>query len=257
MDELKAQKVLEEISDVFDEYGIKFWINFGALLGAIRDGAFISYDNDIELNAWKHEVTEQQMRNVSIELCRRGFNVYYSTLTDYISICKDKIPVAFSMYTLEGDYAVRPHEPMEEPGIRTLIARWPYNCSEILARNRVGIINAESILGLKRIAIFSAVTISNILPSKIRRHLAVFFRRISTKIKSGYGKTRIPAKFYLNLRDLEFYGANFKVPYNTEEYLEFVYGPGWKIPIRDWNFHDEDKKSITGIEFVYEVWNYE
>lgn len=117
-------------------------------------------------------------------------------------------------------------------------------------------INAESILGLKRIAIFLAVTISNILPSKIRRDLAIFFRRISAKIKSGYGKTSIPAKFYLNLRDLEFYGANFRVPYNTEEYLEFVYGPDWRIPIKHWNSHHEDKKSITGIEFVYEVCNY-
>lgn len=256
MNELLAQEVLKEVKEVFDAHNIEFWLNFGGLLGAVRDGKFISYDDDIELNAWAHKVTEKQMKDVSRELSQRGFNVYYSTLTDYISIRKHDIPIAFSMYTLEGDKAIRPHEPMEEAGVITLIARWPYNCSEILARNRVGRINAESILGLRRAAIFLGVTTSSILPSKLRRDFAIFFRRISMKIKSGYGKTRIPAKFYLELRDLEFYGATFKVPYDTEEYLEFVYGPDWRIPIKDWNFHDENKKTITGIEFVYEAWDY-
>ncbi len=81
-------------------------------------------------------------------------------------------------------------------------------------------------------------------------------RGISMKLNGGYGKTSFPARFYLELEDLEFYGTKFKVPGPVEEYLEFVYGPDWRIPIKDWDFHDEENKSITSIEFISEAWDY-
>ena len=256
MDELKAKKILKEVRDVLNEENVEFWLNFGCLLGAVRDGKFISYDNDIEINAWKHKVTEQQMRNVSRKLCQRGFNVYYSTLTDYISIRKNNIPIGFSTYRLDGNNAVRPHEPVEEHGFNTSIARFFYNVSEVFARNRVGKINTETILGMRRLLIFLAVAVTSLVPNKLRRKFAILFRIISMKIKKGYGQTSIPARFYLELRDLTFYGEMFKVPQNTEEYLEFVYGPDWRTPMRNWNFHDPDKKSITSIKFLNKIWDY-
>lgn len=256
MDELKAKTVLKEVKDVLDGREVEFWLNFGGLLGAVRDGKFIPYDDDVELNAWKHKVTEQQIRNISRELCQRGFNVYYSTLTNYISIRKNNIPIAFSMYTLEGDRAVRPNEPILERGFHTSIARFFFNLSEVFARDRVGRVNSESILGLKRFIIYLAVTMTSLLSKKIRRNISIFFRKISMKIKKGYGKTSIPSRYYNELCDLKFYGETFKVPQDTKGYLEFVYGPDWKIPIKDWNFHDPDKKSITGIEFLDEIWDY-
>ena len=82
MDELKAKKVLKEVKEVFGSHNIEFWLNFGGLLGAVRDGKFIPYDDDIELSAWSHKVSEQQMKDVSKDLCQRGFDVYYSTLTN-------------------------------------------------------------------------------------------------------------------------------------------------------------------------------
>ena len=75
-------------------------------------------------------------------------------------------------------------------------------------------------------------------------------------INGEYGKTAFPAKFYLELEELEFYGMTFKVPGNTRKYLEFIYGPDWETPIRGWDFYAPDKKSITKIEFVKEAWNY-
>lgn len=253
MNELLAKKVLKEVKEVLDMHNVEFWLNFGALLGAVRDGKFINYDDDIELNAWAYKVTEKHIKDVSKELCRRGFNVYYSTLTDYISIRKHNIPIAFSLYTLEENKAVRPHEPMANASIMTLI---PYILSEVFSRNRVGRINLETILGLKRAIIFLAVTSTSLFPEILRRKIAILFRRISIKISGDYGKTRFPGRFYLELRNLAFYGATFKVPNDTEEYLEFVYGPDWRVPLKDWNFHDPDKRSITGIEFVNELWDY-
>lgn len=254
MNEEAAKKVLKEVKEVLDAHNIEFWLNFGGLLGAVRNGRFIPYDDDVELNAWKHKVTERQMRDVSMELCRRGFNVYYSTLTDYISIRKYNVPIAFSMYTLRGDKAERPHENFVGAGLSTSIAKCFYCLSEVFARNRVGKVNLETVLGVKRLIIFLAVTVTGLLPENLRRKPAILFRLMSISNMGEIGRTRIPAKFYLELCDLKFYDMTFKVPRETEEYLKFVYGPQWKVPMENWNFYEH--KSITGIEITDQIWGY-
>lgn len=40
---------LETIKQVFDKYGVKFYVVYGALLGAYRDGKLIDHDDDIDL----------------------------------------------------------------------------------------------------------------------------------------------------------------------------------------------------------------
>lgn len=37
------------VKEVFDEYGLDFWLMFGCFLGLYRDGDLISYDTDIDL----------------------------------------------------------------------------------------------------------------------------------------------------------------------------------------------------------------
>jgi len=228
MDEALARDVLKEAKRVLDAHNVEYWLNFGALLGAVREGKFITYDDDVELNTWAHNINEEQIRDVCMDLCERGFNVYYSTLTDYISIRKHGIPIAFSTFTLEGQRAVRPHEPMNHHGIGIAISRFPYALSELFARERVGKLNRESLKGFKRCCIFLAVTLTHLLPRKVRRKTAIALRKISAALNGTFGKTSYPASFYSNLRDMTFYGEVFKVPRDTEKYLEFVYGPNWK-----------------------------
>ena len=250
MDEALAKKILKETKEVLDANNVEYWLNFGALLGAVREGGFIPHDDDIELNAWAHKVTEPQMRKVSKELCQRGFNVYYSTLTDYISIWKHNINIAFSMYTLRRDKAERPHEIFDRPRFNKYI----YWGSEIFAITRVGKINRETFRDLRRVIKFLAVSFSRFFPETIRRKIAISLRHISIKLSGEYGKTKIPARFYLQLRDLDFYDMTFKVPSDTEEYLKLVYGPGWRVPMKDWKFYEH--QSVSSIDIVDEIWDY-
>lgn len=259
MDEAVAIKVLKEVKLVFDACGVEFWLNFGGLLGAVREGRFIPYDDDIELNAWAHKVTEKQMGDICRALCARGYNAYYSTLTDYIIIEKWGIPISFSMFTLEGDKATRPHEYIYGKGRNMLTARFLYYLSEMLVRRRVGVLNRETFRTVRRIAVFLAVGLTKAIPNKIRRSLSIQLRKLAAKCiktKGDFGKTVFPARFYLELKDFTFYGETFRVPRDIEEYLQFVYGPDWRIPIKDWNFYDVDKKPITGIVFADELWDY-
>jgi len=44
-----ARKDLEEIKQVFDLFGVRLFLTYGALLGIYRDKNFIKYDDDIDL----------------------------------------------------------------------------------------------------------------------------------------------------------------------------------------------------------------
>jgi len=46
---LEANTVLNKISDILDENRIDYWIDFGTLLGIIRDSEIIKWDKDIDI----------------------------------------------------------------------------------------------------------------------------------------------------------------------------------------------------------------
>ena len=49
MDVTMAAALLREAKEVFDELGVVFFLRQGTCLGAVRDGAFIPWDDDIDL----------------------------------------------------------------------------------------------------------------------------------------------------------------------------------------------------------------
>jgi len=49
VDEAKWVETLKEIKHILDDVGVKYWLDFGTLLGAVRDGKFIPWDTDIDL----------------------------------------------------------------------------------------------------------------------------------------------------------------------------------------------------------------
>ncbi len=49
-----------------------------------------------------------------------------------------------------------------------------------------------------------------------------------------------PVKYYDERTYLKFKGKKFAVPEEYEGYLEYHYGPDWRIPIKKWNFRTDD-----------------
>lgn len=45
-------KILQAFSSALNEAGIKFWIDYGTLLGYYRDHDFIGHDNDLDTGAF-------------------------------------------------------------------------------------------------------------------------------------------------------------------------------------------------------------
>jgi len=54
VDEEAIIESLKVVKNSFDKYDIEYWLDCGALLGAVRDRKLIPWDHDIDLGTWDH-----------------------------------------------------------------------------------------------------------------------------------------------------------------------------------------------------------
>lgn len=74
MDREQMKKNLLDIKRVLDKHGIRFFLYMGTLLGAVRDGNFIEWDDDADLLCFAED-KERYERLAIPELEQRGFYV--------------------------------------------------------------------------------------------------------------------------------------------------------------------------------------
>lgn len=74
----KANEDYKIIKEVLDNYGVKFFATGGTCLGAVRDGDFIEWDNDIDLGTIWHRSFESKWE-ISEALRKEGFRACYES----------------------------------------------------------------------------------------------------------------------------------------------------------------------------------
>ncbi len=81
MDVTVGAELLREAKEVFDEQGVVFFLRQGTCLGAVRDGAFIPWDDDIDLGSiyGMHGLTKRSVASVADAFRARGFHVEATT----------------------------------------------------------------------------------------------------------------------------------------------------------------------------------
>jgi len=68
MDMEAAVVNLKDCTKVFNEHGVKSWLQFGTLLGAIRDGCLIPHDKDVDVGVFRKDT--MLLVDVFKELCK-------------------------------------------------------------------------------------------------------------------------------------------------------------------------------------------
>ena len=66
-------KMLIDITDSLDNHKIKYWLDFGTLLGAVRDGKVIPWDGDFDLSSL--ETNLEQKSDLWKEISNKGYDV--------------------------------------------------------------------------------------------------------------------------------------------------------------------------------------
>jgi len=75
------------------------------------------------------------------------------------------------------------------------------------------------------------------IPSKLRSALSeiIFIVYTELYISAWYV---IPSSYFVKLTNVKLYSIDFKIPYDTESYLQYRYGEAWKVPRSNWRHSD-------------------
>ena len=221
----EAKVALHDVHEIFDRHALTVWLDCGTLLGAVRDGALIPWDNDIDLGMWivSLEATEQQ--NLWHDLNAREFNVYL--LADKLIIERDSVPINISLFCKEGDRARRATYPLHTHFLSKAV-RVLWWISH--ARRQVSDVSLDWPRNFESAVKRALVTGYERVPGK----LADWIEPTTDSLCKTAGCVEIdwsvPLHYFDSFEQVTFLGDRWPVPRDTEEYLEFRFGPGWRVP---------------------------
>jgi len=222
MNEKAAIEALGQVKEVLDKHGIKYWLDMGTLLGAVRNGKIIPWDHDIDLGLWDAQISN--IHQIHKEFCDKGFAV------DIVKLRKEKCLISFNYYHLADNNAIRKWLVIKNSGGKLL-----HCLNHVLSIPNYDAVESEATSITKTLA-----RISLILPNILKKQCYRIIRSVEPKIGSEYVTVAVPSHYFQNLSTSMFYGMEFRVPSPVEKYLEYRYGEDWRIPRKDYIYYEED-----------------
>ena len=206
--------------DVFDEFitcvnntEINLFVDTGTLLGFVRDGDFIAWDNDIDFGTTCED--KIQIEYLIEALKKKRFEIY-NFHTDYV-FSKGNISIELKVYKKVG-----------------VSYRSSFHKYENV--NKV-----QLYLYLLQKKIFKSY--HGRFFKKLLFIILSFYSKYSSKRINLVHETKIidiPEIFFQKLDEIHIFGNKALIPTAVDNYLEFRYGPALKTPIRNYNYFEED-----------------
>ncbi len=217
---------LVEVKEVLDANDIRFWLDWGTLLGTVRKGDLIAWDHDIDLGLI--EENPQKMNKVFCELEKRGFKVMSVKLPYYERIEFEKSfgqRICLAPYRVKGQFAVSDIQV----DLHSFLTKWLYSFYYILLYPQKYFVVSQFEFIFHTIKKFFVK-----LPFSFRKPVASILWFFIIRTNKGYNQVVIPFSFFQKLDTISLHGVLFKIPSNVEEYLKYHYGENWRIPDKNW-----------------------
>ncbi len=238
----KTVESLLEVKKMFEKYEIVFWLDYGTLLGAVRDGAIIPWDHDIDFGAIKNEEEFTKIINAGKELQAQGYEIYYFLDRGMINMRKpESLPISLHLYDLDEktarlDLAI----PRNFKGNCYSYLWWTTASAKYAKNDQRSKVIIESLsealykaYHLPRPLLRGAVNCSA-LPlrlfskDKIRRWLPKIEQK--SKRSTQFLNYEYNRSDFDKLDKVTFYGEEFNIPNNLDEHLSRTYGQEWRKP---------------------------
>lgn len=242
--QLVELEMLKDVTAFCDENNIKYWLDSGTLLGAVRHGGFIPWDDDIDISMDYHNYKK------FLKLAPKGLPSKYfvqNFRTD------PKVAIRWSRVRINGttsmeadmtDYHIH-YGICMDVFLRSGISSNPFR--QLIADKCLGIMSQ---LLVKYYAEVKGISVPRkfqllylIIPEKIRILLIRVLERIAildeskceqcfnTWWPSSVIAKRYPTNLYFvdNRKKILFEDSLFWAPKDSDKYLEIAYG-NWEVP---------------------------
>ena len=244
--QLKQLSILEDIDRICRKHGIDYWLDGGTLLGAVRHGGFIPWDDDIDIAMRKDDL--KRFASIAPSELRDGLVLQLAQNGRNSKLAVSKVRDLNSFYVEYSDTFSADYDKGVYVDIFPMID-YPSLSKETVRRLAKGISVSYSVLhkahyySLRSFAEFFWFGVKYILFRSIWAILSafrpkgVYLSNILTN--NGYGiMHRIDSVFPLST--IKFEGETFSAPANPDAYLRDLYKNYMEIP-------PEDKRVIHSV----------
>ncbi len=224
--QLKQLSILEEIDRICQKHQIGYWLDGGTLLGAVRHGGFIPWDDDIDI-AMRQEDLDRFISIAPTEL-REGLFLQTPQNEPQSKEPIVKVRDLNSFYVEGADNFAADFAADYQKGLYVDIfpmINYPTLPKKLVKRVTLGISRSYSILhkahyySLRSFALLCAVRPKNVYLSNIL-------------INNGYGIMHRQDSVF-PLGTITFEGKTFSAPCNPDAYLSDLYRNYMEIPPKE------------------------
>lgn len=238
---------LKEVKEIFDKHNIKFWLDWGTLLGAIRDRKIIEWDSDIDLGVMASDT--EKIISILPELKEKGFFVARVSTKNFFyrsfRIIQLGHLVDVWLYYPENENTLvtfsggNTQNLILKKILKKLWILWRLLMSD---RDEKYLFYSQNYNKLKFIIVVLVKHFLLLFPDKIKKFFAekVEWILIENNYDVTFLKVVVPSHYFKRLETIKFYGMIVNIPSNVESYLKHKYGEDWKTPNKEWNWVKDD-----------------
>ena len=210
---VESLKILEATINALDSYGVKYYLDFGTLIGAMRDKGFIEWDDDMDIS-----ILDPKDRAV---------------LPKVINLIQTKSKLKVTRATFARSIYNRIARAKTDKDIEVYVKKVPFakqtNLRVVKVRNY-----KFNFLGKRKGNGRNCLDIFIKYPKKDKKTYWMAQNKVHSVDTALIGDKLI---------EIDFYHLKCKVPENYDEYLTSMYGD-WKKPKEDWQYYEHDTCSV-------------
>ena len=238
--------ILRYVADFCDANGIKYWLDSGTLIGAVRHGGYIPWDDDIDLGMLREDYTRfTDLFNSSADARYRLFSVQNDPKSPYaFGKVADTQTVLYEpnikgiQFHVNIDIFIYDLVPEDDNIIRNQYRRRDlFNALNVTKYHGLSYSGHNlKDFGKYLLLICSKILLfpfpKNYFAKCIDRNAKRFMHLPSARIGNFYGFARYtaPKALFDEMMDKEFEGQLFKIPTQYHEWLTIVYGDYMQLP---------------------------
>ena len=227
------EQSLALLSSFFSYRKIDFWLEAGTALAAHRDGKVFEWEHDIDIAIWKESAPD--LHELSTFFKDEGFEVIIQKSLPFLdNLIQLKVTDKLGQEFFDIDIY--------------LYSRWGGNAYMRWIQKPEGhgkLVKKKILLILRNLVNPMTpkwISRSNWIPRFMSKKLFDLYLAWHVK-NSSCIYHRFPEQFFVELKEIIFYGVKVKIPLDTEGFLTHRYGSNWRKPDSQFNQTGKWKKS--------------